>query len=381
MKKHIFFLAIIIAVFSSCKKNNAFTIEGQIADAGDNEMLYFEHRGLLKTTMLDSLKLKKDGRFTFSAPRPAYPDLYSIRLKNNQQIILVVDSTETITVNASVKSFAFNNVISNSGVSVQIQDLRASVTAIQEKLHKLQQLQGEERRVLGEEIMSDIDAHKKKAGEVIFMNPLSMAAYYALYQKINNTFIFSSNDKSDYSYYAAVATSFHTFMPDYERSKNIYNYVLEARKKEKVLQERALWNEIAEEIAVGYIDIALPDRNGNERKLSELEGKLTLIDFSAYETAKSVDHTFELRELYNNYHKKGFEIFQVSLDRNKLLWEDAVENIPWICVRDQNGSNTSYVSLYNIVQVPTSFLLNKNGEIIARDLPLDELKRVIQHNL
>ncbi|MDR0370324.1 MAG: DUF4369 domain-containing protein [Prevotellaceae bacterium] len=381
MKKYVLFPIFILTVFFSCKQTDGFVVEGRIADAGDNEMLYFERRGLLKTIMLDSLKLKNDGRFSFTAPRPDYPDLYGIRLKNNQQIILVVDSTETITVNASAKNFAANSVIANSEASVRIQELRASVAAIQEKLYKLQTGQGEEKEALRAEIRTDIDAHKKKAGEVIFTNPLSMAAYYALYQKINNTFIFSSNDKSDYPYYAAVATSFHTFMPDYERSKNIYNYVLEARKKKKVLQERALWNEIAKEMGVGYIDIVLPDRNGDERKLSELEGRLTLIDFSAYETAESVDHTFELRELYNNYHKNGFEIFQVSLDRNRLLWEDATENIPWICVRDQQGVNTSYVSLYNIVQVPTSFLLSKNGEIIARDLHPSELKRMIQHHL
>lgn len=380
MKKTLFLLAI-LTVTVSCNKINNFRLEGKIADIGENEMLYFEHRGLLKTTVLDSVKLKKDGNFKFKAPKPAYPDLYSIRLKNNQQIILVIDSTETLRVNASAKNFVHDNLISGSDASVEIQKLRTSVMKIQEKVNLLQNTNREERANLEQEIRDMIDEHKKKAGELIFTNPRSMASYYALYQKINNIFLFSLDDKADYPYYAAVATSFHTFMPDYERSKNIYNYVLEAKKKENRLKERTLWNEIAAELSVGYIDIALPDRNEVEKKLSDLEGKLVLIDFSSYEMENSVAYTFELRDIYNQYGKKGFEIYQVSLDRNKLFWEDATQNIPWLCVRDKDGLNTRYAGLYNVRSIPSNFLLSKKGEIIARDLPFEELKKMIQRNL
>jgi len=109
-----------------------------------------------------------------------------------------------------------------------------------------------------------------------------------------------------------------------------------------------------------------------------LEGKVVLIDFSAYQGEQSVDYTFSLRELYNKYHTRGFEIFQVSLDDNKQLWEQSVTNIPWICVRDEKGPNTTVVTSYNISSLPTTFLMNKQGNIIARSLNYNELVKEIE---
>ena len=136
-----------------------------------------------------------------------------------------------------------------------------------------------------------------------------------------------------------------------------------------------------EQSNTGYIDIKLNDKSGKERKLSELEGKVVLIDFSAYESEKSVEYTFALRDLYNKYHKRGFEIYQVSLDRNKVIWEQSIENIPWVCVRDENGPNTTYVATYNISSIPTNFLLNKQGTITSRSLNFGELAKQIEKDL
>jgi thioredoxin-related protein len=80
----------------------------------------------------------------------------------------------------------------------------------------------------------------------------------------------------------------------------------------------------------------------------------------------NVAYTFELRELYNKYKSRGFEIYQVSLDRSKLLWEDASANVPWISVRDESGANTSYISSYNVQSIPTMFLMDKKGVIVTR---------------
>ena len=80
----------------------------------------------------------------------------------------------------------------------------------------------------------------------------------------------------------------------------------------------------------------------------------------------NVQYTFELRELYNKYHNRGLEIFQISLDKSKLVWESATSNIPWVCVRDDDGQNTPFVASYNVRSIPTIFLMNKEGVIIGR---------------
>jgi len=85
--------------------------------------------------------------------------------------------------------------------------------------------------------------------------------------------------------------------------------------------------------------------------------------------------------LYDKYHNRGFEIYQISLDQNKQLWQTATKNIPWICVRDVNGPNTRYAVSYNVSEIPTTFLMDRKGNIISRSLGLDDLRKAIEKNL
>jgi glutathione peroxidase-family protein len=219
------------------------------------------------------------------------------------------------------------------------------------------------------------------AKEIILKNPRSLAAYFAIYQTINNSYIFSPYVKEDRAFCAAVATSFDTYMPAYERSKNLYALVMDAIKTERGRAQAESWKDIVENHSIGYIDIELYDQNDKLRKLSDNEGKVILLDFSAYSMQKRVQYIFELRELYNKYHNRGFEIYQISLDNSKLVWQQACENIPWISVRDENGINTQYVTSYNVQTVPTIFLINKKGEIVARESNFETLDKLISDNL
>ena len=379
MKKTLILFLILIGLFS-CKQHNKFHVNGKVADA-KGEMLYFEHSGLMKTTILDSVKLRPNGEFFFKSARPAYPDFYRLRL-DDKIITFAVDSCEDITIEAKLANFATDYKLTGSQTSLQIQTLRKSVMNIQEKANELNSnLSAEQQNSKIAEIEKDIEIHKTFARKLILQNPRSIAAYFALYQKVNNTYLFSPYVKTDKPYCAAVATSFNEFMPDYDRSKNIYSLVLDAIKTDRQQKDKEAWNEVLANATKGYIDIALPDRNNVECKLSSLEGKVVLIDFSAYENKQSVDYTFALRDLYNKYHKRGFEIYQISLDQNKLLWQQSVENIPWVCVRDQGGPDTKLIATYNISSIPTSFLMNRKGTIIGRSFSLEELRTEIEKSL
>lgn len=367
-----------IALFGlvACNSADQFKIAGTVENAA-KETMYLEHIGLLKTDLLDSVVLSKDGEFKFKAPRPEYPDFYRLRI-GAKTIDFAVDSCETITVKADAKSFASSYQLEGSQTSNDIQQLRKSVSDIQRKVNSITpEMSAAERNAKIAEITADIEKHKVMARQLILQNPRSAAAYFAIYQKVNNSYIFSPYVKEDKPYCAAVATSYNTFMPEYVRSKNLYGLVMDAiqtERKEKANQE---WAEIINNASAGYIDIALNDKNNKQRKLSELEGKVVLIDFSSYEMENSVQYTFELRELYNKYSGRGFEIFQISLDRSKLLWEESVANLPWVCVRDENGPNTTFVSSYNVRAIPTLYLMNREGVIIGRDMNFEELNAKI----
>jgi peroxiredoxin len=378
MKKLLYLL--IVSLLASCMHQNKFKIEG-IVEAGAGEMIYLEHAGLLKTTVLDSTEIDDDGSFKFRATKPEYPDFYRVRTTAGQ-ITFAIDSTETISIKTNAVNFALDYSIEGSQNSKDIQLLRKSVGAIQKKANGFYKgmSQAENEKLLNE-ILLMIEEHKKMARPLILKNPRSTAAYFAIYQQVNNTYLFSPYDKEDKPYCAAVATSYNTFMPAYERSKNLYELVMDAIKKERQSRNNSSWKEIMNQASLGYIDISLPDKTGREISLSSLSGKTILLDFSAYESRESVQYTFALRELYNQYASRGFEIYQVSLDRNEMLWKESVHNIPWICVRDLDGPASRVASSYNINNIPTYFLISKAGDIIARNPDLNTLQRAIEQDI
>ncbi|MFZ4581145.1 MAG: thioredoxin-like domain-containing protein [Paludibacter sp.] len=364
MRKNIFLLSTILFLVS-CNQSSKFKVEG-IVDNTNNEVIILEQNGLIETTVIDSVKLDNDGSFSFKAPRPEYPDFYRLRI-GTKTIDFAVDSCEVISIKANFNNFSTGYNIQGSQTNSDILKLKSSLSAIQSKVNTISsETNAETRNAKLTEIETDIEVHKAMARKLILQNPRSSAAYFAIYQKINNSYLFSPYVKSDKPFCAAVATSYNTFMPEYIRSKNLYSLVMDAIKTERKEQNDAVWRNMVENSSTGYIDIALNDKNGKVRKLSELEGKVILIDFSAYEMENNVQYTFELRDLYNKFNSRGFEIYQISLDRSKLLWQESVANIPWVCVRDEQGLKTQYISSYNVQSIPTLFLMDRKGVIVSR---------------
>jgi peroxiredoxin len=373
-------LFLIAAILISCNPTPKFTIEG-IVEGGAGEMIYLEHTGLQKNTLIDSARINQKGNFKFRAPAPAYPDFYRLLL-NNKQLHFAVDSAEMLSITASYDNFSTDYSISGSESNTDIQVLRKSLSKIQRKANQIiRGMSKAEQQKIQLELIELINEHKALARPIILKNPRSSAAYFAIFQQVNGVYVFSPYEKEDRPYCAAVATSFHTFMPDYDRTKNLYALVMDAIKTERMAKKQEAWAEMIANATTGYIDIALPDRNGNEIRLSSLQGRVILLDFSAYESRESVAYTFALRDLHQKYAAKGFEIYQVSLDRNKVLWLDATENLPWVCVRDENGPLTPIAGTYNITSLPTYFLITPQGEIIGRDLNLQTLEREINKHL
>jgi cytochrome oxidase Cu insertion factor (SCO1/SenC/PrrC family) len=377
--KNLFVLIICISIIY-CSNKDKFTIEGTIGNA-KGKMLYLEHNGLTNCTLIDSVELNEKGNYKFRAQRPQFPDFYRLLL-DNKQIIFSVDSNETIIINSQYQNFAMNYSVEGSPESIIIQKLRKSLNNIQLKIDSIQEnVPVEQQKTYFENLQNMIETHKDSVKKMILKNAKSLSSYFAINQQINGIPIFSAHQKDDQIYYNAVATAYHVFMPDYDRSKALYNNAINAINAKRGQQNQQNWNETFQQSSVGYIEITLPDRNGNKQSLSALAGKLVLIDFSAFDMPDIDDYLFTLKELYNNYHSRGFEIFQISLDENKILWQKQTENLPWICVRDENALFSSVAASYNVSQIPALFLLDKKGNIVSRISNLQTMEKLIRENL
>ena len=116
----------------------------------------------------------------------------------------------------------------------------------------------------------------------------------------------------------------------------------------------------------GYFDIELPGLDGKMKKLSDLDSKVVLLYFwTAADPQQNIFNGDVLRKIYNDYHHKGFDIFQVSLDTDKVMWATTVmgQNLPWMNVCDIRGAASEYASLYNLQALPSMFIIS-NGELV-----------------
>ena len=340
MKNQLSLIFIGFIVLVGCSKQPTFTVSGTLTNAQD-QTIYLEHTALLGTTLVDSCHIDTDGNFSLEVPAPTYPDFYRLRV-GSRSLPLAIDSTEQVQVSASLDSLPYTLNIIGSEASVHMAQLRASART------------------------ATRDVLREQTQKIILANPRALVAYYALFLKQNGLHIWDMADPSDRRLYQAVATSYNLWMPEYDRTKALYNQVLEYMQAERSLRSQLAAQQLIEEAENAFLDITLSDAKGQRQPLSQYRGKVIVLDFSSTEMEQYVAYNFELRELYNQYHNKGLEIYSVSIDRNQLAWEDATENLPWTTVRAYENDAVQVLTQYNVQSLPTLFLFDREGNIQGR---------------
>ena len=131
-----------------------------------------------------------------------------------------------------------------------------------------------------------------------------------------------------------------------------------------------------------YIDVIQNDANGNEVSLKSVvensANKYVLLDFWASWCGPCMGEMPHLTAAYKKYHKKGFEIFGVSFDRNKEAWTNAIKNLnlAWVHVSSLNSFNNEAAEAYVVESIPTNFLIDcSNGVIVAKNLRGEEVEK------
>ncbi len=379
--KKICSVALIVLALIACNSEPKFKVEGDVSGA-DGKMLYLEALGLEGIAPLDSVKLKGNGSFSFKQLRPESPEFYRLRL-DDKIINFSIDSTETVQIKAPYKDFATGYSVEGSPNSTKIKELALKQLQLQNSIDLLNK--AAQAHQIGADVFEDSLAIllKNYKDDVkihyIFSAPNTAAAYFALFQKLNGYLIFDPlNNKDDVKCFAAVATSLNNSYPHADRSKNLYNIVIKGMKNTRQPKQKVLQLPEKSVTETGIIDISLRDMKGNVRKLSDLKGKVVLLDFTIYQSAISSSHNFTLRDLYKKYVGQGFEIYQVSLDADEHFWKTSTDNLPWVCVRDANGIYSSVAATYNVKSVPSLFLINRNSELSARGETIKDLDAAVK---
>jgi glutathione peroxidase-family protein len=131
------------------------------------------------------------------------------------------------------------------------------------------------------------------------------------------------------------------------------------------------------------LDFTVADIKGDSIKLSSLKGKVLLLDFWASWCGPCRYSNKNLVKMYKKYKDKGFEIFSVSLDDQKDDWKKAAakDKITWMSGIDPTRWDAMAAIKWQVDAIPASFLINKNGDVVAINLEKNDLEKKIKELL
>lgn len=373
-------LATMLVALAGCQDGGdegKFHVEGTVKGA-EGEVIYLEamtvDNGVL---ILDSMKLGEDGKYAFAAAdTTSCPELYRLRIAD-QIVNFCIDSTENVRINAQWPDMAYNYTVEGSGASDTIRILSDMLKQLQYDIRNM----SENRRYTPSEREVNIREIVREYKDSVKINFIqnhygSASSYYALFQAVGNVAIWDlENDASDVRWANAVANAWMEKWPGSLRAQNLYHIVMKghANTHPRTIELNIDDEKIKE---TGIIDMGFPDITGKERRLSDLRGKVVLLDFTVYEGMQ--ERTMRMRQLYDKYQQQGFEIYQVSLDASLHYWKQACQGLPWVCVYSEDGAYTDMLRIYAVQQIPSFFLIDRDNNLVKRGEFIENLEAEIE---
>lgn len=371
--KRLSFLLLLVVVLTSCDKKT-FTISGKINGAGEGAIIHLDRLGSQTLEPFDSTVINSDGYFLIEG-EISYPEFFLLRTNEESILTTLLEPDEDLTITAHWDSLNNPSFLEGSvgtelmyGYNKRLIQTMGELGALTEVYNEnmnspdLDQIMADlDRRAQG--ILSDINEYTK---EYIDRNINSMAAMVALYQQISPG-IYVINPETDIDYFLKVDSALFSLYPESEPIANFHDQIV-MLKESMVGQDEASTG-----LEVGSLapDFTLPDKDGNEISLSSSRGKIVLLDFWAAWCPPCRQENPNLVSAYKKFSKDGFDIFQVSLDQTREAWlkgikDDMLEE--WIHVSDLKYWNSAVVGIYGIEGIPTNYLLDRDGKIIASNL-------------
>ena len=364
-------LALIAISLFSCK-NNEQHIKGKIT-GGHGEMLYLYGFRDGEDLILDSAIIGEDDSFDLIPTKNLYKDIYRLGLHENDFLILITDSSEHVEVDAKFGELKNPISIAGSPSSEKVSVFMKSINTPLEEMFELmtQEDSSQESRIL--ELQKSIENTTRLYLEENFSDPSALIAIQYL------------DPMHHLDMYEKVVTGCKTALEKSEYFESFASYI----DKQKTKQSMGPRKNLADEIVIGkpLSDLALPDANGNIHRISDLKGKVVLVDCWASWCGPCRGENPNVVKNYNQFHDKGFEVFSISLDENKEKWQQAIvqDGLLWSHhVSDLKQWECIVTYQWGVESIPFSVLLDKNGIIRAHgdmlrgELLEKEIKKIIQ---
>ncbi len=376
------FLILPVMAFLSCGESSRVRISGKI-EAGEGRILFFDKLEITGPLLLDSVRLKSNGNFSFSAGIYE-PTFYRLRLADNNFITLLAEPGERMNIEAVAANLPGTYSVEGSEGSGLLKELndrlmstRNQIAPLISEIMALEEGPGfeEDMERIDEELEEIIKAQRNYSIAFILDNMESLAAITALYQQLDDDSYVLYRTR-DIQYLKIVAESLNKKYPG---SPHVKALVADAENQERnyELLRLSAMAEDRGDLITKYPDIAMPGIDGDTISLLSIPEKYKLVFFGSSLNAQSVQFSHELIPIYNDYRNKGFQIYQVSVERVREEWIRRIEfsELPWIHVVELGEGSFSAAQAYNLQQIPSNYLINRDVGVVARNLSAPELRR------
>lgn len=344
---------------ASCSKAPQWEVTGNLSPDAAGKTIYLQSASNGKWASIDSATVGENLTFSFKGQRPAYPDIFRLTI-DGSTLYFPIDSVNTVTVDATAAKSLDKGRISGShsaDMMQRINDVLAS-TAVPAK---------------GSEFSEET---KRAVGSIMMENLGSIASYYAVNKVVGDVPLFNPAINFDKRLIGGVATQFMAQRPDDPKSQLLSSTAITNLQLYK--SDNAPTNSI-EATEIPFFEISLRDAKGQNKSLTDVwnANKVTVLNFTALTMPQAPALNITLNEIYEKYHDRGLEIYQVGCDDDEFGWEAGAKNLPWVAVYNSPVNNASNLLNYNVAVLPTTFVISGDGSRMERVTDLSTLDKTV----
>jgi len=377
MKK--FFLTALVSVIAIACTQNKATIQG-IVEGTDKGNLVLKVLEINNQKIIDTIKIV-GGKIDYSLKlKDKSPNFYYLYYNNAKVASLVLLPGDKIKLKTDTLGLRYT--VEGSEETALLLDIEKRIDRVKTQYDSLEVvLQSaadnkdlKKQDTLNYELGSLYVKQKQYSIKHLYTHPNSITNISLLYQKFPNDLpIFA--DYRDVLLFQRVYDSLKVKYPESAFVSKLME-VISYKEKSDLLNSKIL-----DATQTGYPNISLPDNKANIRSISDFSGKVIILSFWSVSDINQKMLNQDFLQIYDSYHQKGLEIFQVSVDEDKTAWARAVDDqmLPWTSVCDGLGAKSPAIRTYNLTKVPALFVIDKSGTIVAKDVYGAELERVISN--